>query len=229
MQPTYLPWAGYFNLIAQADRFYYLDDAQYERGTWQQRNRILRDGQPSWLTVPVRRERFGQLIRDVQVDPLSPTWRRKHAESIRYAYLRAPHRAALQPIVETIMAPENVCLADLNIALIDRLCTMLGISTPRARTSEMDLGLPRSHKLVEICGRAGCDEYLSTPGAAEYLTEDGFSKLTDVRLLFQDYNPGSYLQMGSKQFISHLSIIDVIAHIGNKSAGAYVRNGSEGI
>ena len=224
MQPTYLPWAGYFNLIASVDRFYFLDDAQYERGTWQQRNRILRNGEACWLTVPTRREQLGQLIQDVQINPLTPTWRRKHAESIRHAYLKAQYRVQLQPVIDIILDEQYHLLGDLNIALIDRLCEMLKIHTPRSRTSALELDLSRSLKLVEICRVAGCDEYLSPTGASEYLVKDGFVELSDVRLGFQDYTPGTYPQAGGGEFVSHLSMIDVIANIGAEAASAYVSN-----
>jgi hypothetical protein len=227
MQPMYLPWAGYFNLIAVANHFYYLDDAQYERGTWQHRNRILLNGQPQFLTVPVRREHLGQQIDRVQIDPIDTSWRRKHAETIRYAYRRAPHWGDLQSIVDLIGDPQFVLLADLNIALTEQFCALLSIATPRARTAALELDLPRSPKIIELCRRAGCDEYLSPRGAAEYLAEDRFVELSQVRLTFQEYDPAPYVQGRSTEFVSHLSIVDVIAHLGAAAAGAYVRGQME--
>ena len=68
MQPTYMPWAGYFNLMARVDMFVYLDDAQYERSSWQNRNRVLVRGTPTWLSVPVVRGFLGASINQVVVD-----------------------------------------------------------------------------------------------------------------------------------------------------------------
>lgn len=223
MQPTYLPWAGYFNLILSVDRFFFLDDAQYERGTWQQRNRILVGGQPQWLTVPVRRERLGQSIVEAKIDPLKSSWRRKHAESIRQAYRKSPHRADLEPIVDIILDTDHESLADLNIALIQKFCSMFEIQTQLERTSTMRLDLPRSRKLIEICRRAECDEYISPQGAKEYLNEDRFSDLTEIRISFQDFIPPFYSQTGRADFCSHLSIVDVVAEIGIHATNDYLR------
>lgn len=223
MQPMYLPWAGYFNLITSVDKFYYLDDAQYERGTWQNRNRILLNGQAQFLTVPVRREHLGQPICDVRVDPIDVSWRRKHAETIRYAYLRAPHGKELRPVSDLILEAERTGLAELNIALTEQLCMMLRIETPRERAAPLQIGVPRSPKIIELCRRAGCEHYLSPQGSRDYLTEDRFSELSEVRLAFQEFTPASYAQGLGDTFVSHLSVVDVIAYLGLEAARAYVR------
>lgn len=227
MQPMYLPWAGYFNLIASVDHFYYLDDAQYERSTWQHRNRILLNGQAQFLSVPVRRENLGQPICRVKADPIDIAWRRKHAETIRYAYLRAPHWKVVQPISEIILDGARENLADLNIALTDAICGLLGLHTPRERTAPLEITTPRSQKIIDLCRRAGCDEYLSPQGARDYLTEDRFTELSEVRLEFQDFIPQPYTQGRSETFISHLSMLDVIAYLGVDASRAYVHGNKE--
>jgi len=223
MQPHYLPWAGYFNLIASVDHFYYLDDAQYERSTWQHRNRILLNGKDHYLSVPVRRDNLGAPICDVKSDPIDISWRRKHAETIRYAYLRAPHGKALAPIGEIILDDKLDGLADLDIAIVEKLCAMLAIETPRTRSAPLALTSPRSVKIVDLCRRAGCDEYLSPQGARDYLTEDRFTELSEVKLSFQEFVPAPYAQGKATEFVSHLSILDVIAYLGLDGARAYVR------
>jgi hypothetical protein len=223
MQPHYLPWAGYFNLIASVDHFYYLDDAQYERSTWQHRNRILLNGKDQYLSVPVRRDNLGAPICNVKPDPIDISWRRKHAETIRYAYLRAPHGKVLAPIGEIILDDEVDGLADLDIAIIEKLCAMLAIETPRTRSAPLALTSPRSVKIVDLCRRAGCDEYLSPQGARDYLTEDRFTELSEVKLSFQEFVPAPYAQGKPTEFVSHLSILDVIAYLGLDGARAYVR------
>jgi hypothetical protein len=227
MQPMYLPWAGYFNLIATVDRFYYLDDAQHEHGTWQHRNRILLNGKAQYLSVPVRREHLGQPICKVKVDHIDVAWRRKHAESMRYAYVKAPHGKVLAPLGEIILDERNDGLADLNIALIEHLCSMLELNTPRERTAPLGLTSPRSLKLIELCRKAGCDEYLSPQGARGYLTDDRFSELSEVRLAYQEFVPTPYAQGKTEEFVSHLSIIDVVAYLGIEGARAYVRGAVE--
>ena len=227
MQPMYLPWAGYFNLIASVDRFYYLDDAQYERGTWQHRNRILLNGKAQYLSVPVRRENLGQPICNVTVDPIDIAWRRKHAETIRYAYLKAPHGKALAPIGEIILDAQVDRLSDINIALTERLCSMLRLETPRERTAPLSLTAPRSQKIIDLCRRAGCDEYLSPQGARDYLAEDRFTEMSEVKLRFQEFVPAPYAQGKIEEFASHLSILDVIAYLVLDGARRYLHGSME--
>lgn len=222
MQPTYLPWPGYFNLIASVDCFYYLDDVQYERGTWHHRNQILLGEKPHWLTVPVIRKFLGQQLHEVLLDPRQTNWRKKHSDSIRHAYGRCPYIKDLSDIIDIIEYGNQTTLANVNIDLIEKICVILEIETFRYRSSEYSVNLPRSEKLVELCRLAGCNEYLSPLGAKEYLVKDNFEKLSEVCLIFQNFQPTSYPQQKVTEFISHLSILDVIANLGIRGAKDYI-------
>ena len=223
MQPTYLPWSGYFNLIASVDYFYYLDDVQYERGTWHHRNRILLGEKPHWLTVPVIRKFLGQQLKEVLLDPKQTKWRKKHSDSIKQAYSRCPYINDLSEIIDIIEFGKQTTLANVNIDLIEKICVILDIKTLRYRSSECNIDLPRSEKLIKLCRLAGCNEYLSPLGAKEYLLKDNFEKLSEVCLIFPNFQPTSYSQQKVTEFISHLSILDVIANLGIRAAKDYIR------
>lgn len=222
MQPTYLPWAGYFNLISSVDYFYYLDDAQYERGSWHNRNRILLGGKSHWLTVPVVRKFLGQQLKNVLLNPLQTNWRKKHVDSIRHAYGRCPYIKDLSDILSIIEKGTQTVLADINIEIIEQICITLDINTQRSRSSEKGGNLPRSKKLVELCCQADCTEYLSPIGAKDYLIADGFENLSSISLHFQNFKPNAYPQSKTQDFISHLSILDVIANLGIKASKDYI-------
>lgn len=222
MQPTYLPWAGYFNLISQADIFVFLDDAQYERGTWQNRNRVLVRGEPHWLTVPVIREFLGAGINTVRTDE-KLRWRRKHLELLRQNYGKHTFGMEMLQVSETIGRAGPDVLAELNIRIILDCCGRLGITTRCVRSSELDIPGKRTKRLVEICKHLGCDEYLSPPGAVEYLTADRFFDMANIRLRFNEYIPEPYQQKRKGPFVSHLSIADVVAGLGWHQAGLYVK------
>lgn len=87
MQPTYLPWAGYFHLIGTVDKFVFLDDVQFERRSWQSRNRILLEGREHYLTVPVRKASRSELIKNIAIDN-DQEWRKRHLQLLRQAYLK---------------------------------------------------------------------------------------------------------------------------------------------
>src|SRR6185503_10841708 len=207
MQPTYFPWAGYFNLLKTVDVFVFLDDAQYERGTWQNRNRVLVHGKPHWLTVPVVRGHLGETLDRVHTDEKLP-WRRKHASLLTQVYGRHPHAKDVLDLVASLAAEASpTVLGELNMAIINLFCARLNIATKRLRTSELGVSGKRSERLIAICSQLECDEYLSPPGALEYLMEDRFCDQASTRLLINDYVPAPYAQPGCSEFVSHLSKI----------------------
>lgn len=222
MQPTYLPWAGYFNLISQADHFVFLDDVQYERQSWQNRNRVLVDGRVHWLTVPAVREELGQPISAVEIDD-NIRWRAKHARLIEQSYSKHDHIADAREILPMIIDPSRTKLADLNIAIISVVANRLGLAPSFHRSSELGISGPRSARLLRICERFGCDEYLSPVGANGYLERDRVFDGAAVRLRFQDFVPAEYAQRHAGAFIGYLSFIDVLANLGWRATREYAR------
>jgi hypothetical protein len=217
-QPTYLPWLGYLDLIDQVDTFVFLDTVQFEKRSWQQRNRIKVAGGLSLLTVPVVvKGRFEQRIRDVEIE--SPYFVRKHLRSIETSYRRSPffgrYFGELAGILETCKAGTH--LADLNIRLIQWLCGTLGVKTPLLRSSDIDQEGCRSELLLKICGVLSADSYLSTLGSAGYLLNDTpqFSA-AGIEVVFQRYDHPQYCQQ-FPPFCSHASAIDLIFNEGEGS------------
>lgn len=228
MQPTYMPWAGYLNLMAQVDLFIYLDDAQYERSSWQNRNRVLIKGAPTWLTVPVVRGFFGAQINHVAVDDATP-WRRKHAVLLSNSYARHEYVREMLEATELLGVASLTHLADLNIALLEWLRHRLGIATPTMRSSQLGIDGVRTDRLISILEKLGATEYVTPPGALGYLQEDAFVDRTAIRLLVHDFQPAKYVQRDTEEFVSHLSILDVAAHLGWGGTKSYIHPTVESI
>jgi hypothetical protein len=224
MQPTYYPWAGYFSLIDRVDVFVFLDDVQYEKGSWQNRNRVLVDGQPHWLTVPAQREFLGQAINQVRIDERR-NWRDKHFRLLGQAYARHPYAAEMLKFAELVLDAGLTGLAELNIRVISALAQAMGSATKLLRSSELGIAGQRTERLIAICERLNCAEYISPPGSAGYLSEDGFTAKASIRLSFNEFIPTPYPQLPEGNFVSHLSLLDVIANIGIGGAADYVRQG----
>lgn len=225
MQPTYLPWAGYLNLMSQVDVFVFLDDAQYERGSWQNRNRILLGGQPHWLTIPVQRAYLGQSIMDVQVDD-KLNWRQKHHRLLSQTYGKHPFVTQMLEDAQLLLSPDLTSLSDLNIALIERLCDRLGVTTKRIRSSSLHIPGKRTDRLIAILEHLGASDYISPVGSRDYLIQDDFAAKTDVRLSYHTFTPGPYPQRGAPEYVSHLSILDVLANLGTQKTIDYVLTGT---
>lgn len=223
MQPTYLPWAGYFNLIANADFFVFLDDVQFEKQSWQNRNRILLNGQPHWLTVPVKRKHLSDYINKIFVDD-QRNWRRKHMEILRHTYSRHPYLTDMLSYVSDALDPSVMHLSELNIRFIRSIAEALNLSPRFFLSSELAIFGTRSKRLLNICEHFDCDTYLSPLGAAAYLAEDAVFKNSKINLEFQDFSTQPYVQTGSQLFVSHLSIVDVLANLGENATRDYVMN-----
>lgn len=225
MQPTFLPWAGYFELISAVDVFVFLDDVQFEKQSWQSRNRILIGGRPHWVTVPVHAS-LDQTIREIETDE-SRHWRKKLLRTLEQAYARSPVRQAMLDLVREELALAGTSLAELNIRLILAVATRLELEPLFMRASELEIAGSRSERLVRICEHFGCDEYVSPVGAADYLASDGCFESSRVKLSFQDYHPQPYSQPGASEFVSHLSWVDVVANLGWERAAEYIRHGRQ--
>ena len=221
MQPTYLPWAGYFNLISQADIFVLLDDAQLQKNSWHNRNRILVNHAPHWITVPVKHFSLDQTIKKTEIDN-NPLWRKKHIKLLQQTYCKHPFAKDIVGILNYVDQENFSSLSELNIGLVKWILERLIIKTKIVLSSQMELEGKRTARIVEILKKLNADTYLSPKGANEYLEADSFIDLTSAVLTFQQYNPVPYAQYKHNGFESHLSIVDVVANMGWDAARKYI-------
>lgn len=225
-QPNYLPWIGYFVKIARSDRFILLDDAQYARGGFINRNRIKTPRGPEWLTVPVRSA--GRLAVPIgEIVPCHDTpWARTHLRTIETNYRRAPHYAEvmdslLRPVLE---APREAAvwasLASLNTELIRRICAGLGIDTPLVKASTIGVPSRGTRRLVDLVQSVGGTAYLSGRGGDRYQDAHAFAG-AGIELLYNDFDPPRYPQLWGA-FEPNLSIIDYLMCCGPSAARDFV-------
>lgn len=221
MQPTYLPWSGYLNLIARSDVFVLLDDVQFEKQSWQSRNRILLNGRAHQLSVPVRHSGLTTIMRDVAID-YATDWPSAHLRTLEHAYSRAPHGpdviAAVRPHIEA----RPPLLVDLTVPIIKSIAGRLGLTAHLERASALGLQGQRSEHIIAICHAVGATTYLSPSGSRTYMEEDRFEDLAGIPIEYQVFDPAPYPQRRTNEFVSHLSILDVIAHLGWEAARTYV-------
>jgi hypothetical protein len=224
-QPTYLPWLGYFDLLDQVDKFVLLDTVQFEKQSWQQRNRIKTPTGLLWLTVPVIfKGRFGQLIVDVEIRE-AEFWR-DHLRAVELNYRRAPFFDMYYPAWSELLRSSSagLRLAETTIGLFRWLAEQLGIKTPIVRSSELAVYGKRTDLLAEICRVLGGTTYISPLGSAEYLLED-LPILTGraIDVVFQRYEHPSYRQL-FPPFQTHASALDLLFNEG-ENALPIIRSG----
>lgn len=225
MQPTYLPWLGYFDLIDTVDMFVFLDQVQFTRRSWQQRNRVKSANGLDWLTVPVHvKGKREQTIAAAKMD--GNDFSNTHLSTLRTNYGRSPYFESTFAELVKVLRPETpwVWLADMNIALINWMCAMLGIQTPLLRSSTLGIDGTRSVLLARICEHLGADEYLSPLGSADYLLEE-LSEFASrgIAVRFHHYEHPTYTQR-YPPFVPYASAIDLVFNEG-PNALSIIRSG----
>jgi hypothetical protein len=225
MQPTFLPWLGYFALIEAVDCFVFLDDVQFSKQSWQSRNRVLGPNGAMILGLPVARKPSKPLIRDTRL--ADRPVRDEILGRAQGCLGTAPYWALVEQILSDGLARPEAGLAAVNIGLIKRLVEVLDLNVKFVQSSDLVVtSADKSGHLLAICDALEVSEYLSPMGALDYLTEiNPFSEAT-VRLRFQTFEHPTYTQRWG-EFTSHMSVIDALAYLGPDGTAALIRAGTK--
>ena len=219
MQPTYLPWLGYFNLIAQSDVFVFLDNAQYSKNSFHNRNRYPSKNHTNgynWITVPVLKDKLSKQIRETAIQNDSK-WKNKHLSTISNVYGRTKYFKDFFPVIEDVLVSKDFqSLAELNTSLIIDISKYLKLEAEFVFSSEMSALGDRSNLILNICKELSCKKYLSPAGAKSYIEEDGILLESDLEVKFQNFHCLEYNQRGMDTFIPYMSIIDIIFNEGRE-------------
>jgi hypothetical protein len=217
LQPSYLPWLGFFEQMCRSDQFVLYDDVQFTRRDWRNRNRVRVLEGSVWLTVPViQKNKYEQSLLETKIDN-STSWKRKHLETIRCHYSKTPFFDLHFPWCEKIFNSEWNFLLDLSLETIQYLKGALKINTPLLRSSELGEPGNKTEKLVSICKQLGATQYLSGESARNYISEKDFSD-QGIELVYQEYQHPEYPQR-YEGFVPFLSTIDLLFNCGDKSLG----------
>ena len=213
MQPTFLPWIGYFALMDRVDLFVLLDDVQFDKRSWQQRNKIRTTQGPLWLTVPVlTKGRRDQTIREVEIssDTKFPD---AMLRTIAMSYAKTPHFERYFTGFEAIMRMPGHTLCSLNTALILWLAEAFAITTPIATASDTKVASIKAERLADLCAAHRVTGYISPPGSKTYLAESDAFQNAGISLTYFDYAHPEYGQ-AQGAFEPYMSALDLLFHHG---------------
>ena len=230
MQPTTLPWLGYFALIDYVDIFIFLDDVQFDRQSWQQRNRIISTKGYLMISVPVKNKgKKSQLIKDVEF--ADNKFKNKHLLSIKNCYSKSKYFNMYFDQLEHIFfeAEKNRYLADLNINLIKWISKSMGIETAFKRSSELNIDGKKGEKVANICSALNEKEYLTSVGATEYLKKQKeYFNSKSIKIFIQSEIQLKYKQQ-SQIFLGQASVLDLLFNEGQNSISVIRSNRKEPI
>ncbi len=219
-QSNYIPWKGYFDLIAAVDEFVIYDAVQYTRRDWRNRNRIKTPQGPQWLTVPV-------IVEDIATQTIDatrladPHWATHHWRTLSSNYRRAPHFDAVRAWLEPLYHVRYETLSDLNAALVKAISRHLRIGTAISDCRAYALPPGKSARLISICCEAGADVYVTGPAAKAYLDVAAFAA-AGVAVEWFEYPDYPEYPQRWPPFVHQVSILDLLFNCGD-DARRYIK------
>jgi hypothetical protein len=221
LQSNYIPWKGYFDMIAAVDEFILYDDMQFTRRDWRNRNQIKTAQGVQWLTIPVKvKGKYHQTIRETEID--GTQWAQHHWKALLQNYRPAPCFSEIAGWLEPLYRAEPpMQLSQLNRHLIEAVCEYLGIKTTISNSWDYPLSEGKTERLADLCAAAGGDEYISGPSAKDYIEEAVFAE-RGITLTWFDYSRyPEYPQLWG-DFSHGVTILDLLFNCG-KEAHRYMR------
>lgn len=224
-QPNFIPWLGFFNKIHRADIFIALDSVQFQKtgGTWTNRVRILIQGQPHWMTIPIVRAYHGtRAINEMEINDSHP-WREKMIRTIDMNYSRAPYFDCVRPWVKQWISHPSRNIAEFNLFSIGEIMRILDLNSSKlVLSSGLKVNGQSTDLLVSLIRSVSGTAYLCGGGATEYQEDERFAA-AGIRLVYQEFQHPVYPHFNSKEFVPGLSVLDVLFNCGPERTGELVR------
>jgi hypothetical protein len=222
LQSNYIPWKGYFDMIAAVDEFILYDDMQYTRRDWRNRNQIKTPQGLQWLTVPVKvKGKYHQTIKETELD--NQEWTEKHWGALLQNYKKAPHYKEITELLEPMYLQSNYThLSELNRILIENICHYLSITTKITSSTDYQLIEGKTERLVDLCVQAGGTEYISGPAAKDYVDSHLFDE-RNIKLTWFDYSGYKEYPQLWGEFAHGVTILDLLFNCG-KSSDLYMKH-----
>ncbi|MEW6029324.1 MAG: WbqC family protein [Chloroflexota bacterium] len=218
LQPSYIPWRGYFDQVRRADLFIFYDDVQYDKHGWRNRNQIKTAQGKQWLTIPVhsRGVTEGIPIKDVKID-WSKAWAKNHLKALTIAYNKAPHFKDYLPLLESFYARRDESLAAFTIETTLALTRELGLHQTRfLRSSEIPgVDGQKTDRLIQILTKVGAKHYISGPSARDYIEKEKFDA-AGITLEYMEYNYPEYPQL-YPPFDPYVTVLDLLFMVGSQA------------
>jgi hypothetical protein len=216
LQPSYIPWRGFYDQVNTADLFVFYDDVQYDKRGWRNRNRIKTSTGPIWLSIPVFNR--GAQTEHIAINDIKIVWDRpwnhEHWNSIKMAYSKAPFFSQYAGLVEEFYSRKPEMLADFTIETTISLARAIGIDHTRfMRSSEIEgVEGAKTDRLISILKKVGATQYYSGPSAKDYIENDKFAD-AGIKLDYMKYDYPEYPQL-YPPFDPQVSILDTLFMMG---------------
>jgi hypothetical protein len=212
-QPVLFPWSGFFELIACADVFVHLDDAQFSKGSFTNRVQIKHENGIKWMTIPLKGG--GQFQKIAQLEAAGVDWKRQHRELVRQSLARSQNLPEALRLFDRVYAEKS--LIDLLISSVEASSLLVSSRHPKLwlKSSDMQISGTSWQRVLEIVKALGGDRYVTAHGASKYLNHEEFER-QGVSVEYVQYSKTEYPQLNGS-FVPYVSIIDPVANLGEKA------------
>tara|TARA_Y100001936_G_scaffold34250_1_gene32301 strand:- start:20585 stop:21292 length:708 start_codon:yes stop_codon:yes gene_type:complete len=214
-QPGYMPNIGFFKKIEYSDIFVFLDDTQFSKDSFDNRNKIKTKSNSKWISVPLKRPVFKKKLNQVMIS-YDTDWIKSHTDLIYQNYKDAPYFSSYWNEIKKILEQKSNLLIDLNLNLISYFLKILQINTTTIKSSELKITKTKTQRLIDICAQLNASCYISGIGGKNYVDESLF-KNSDIKLTYENSIHPNYNQIHGN-FMKNMSIIDLIFNEGEKSS-----------
>jgi len=212
LQSNYIPWKGYFDLINLVDEFIILDDVQYTKNDWRNRNLIKTGHGLKWLTIPVQQISLGQCIKDIEI--CDNKWSKKHWTSLSQAYSKAKYFHEYKEIFEYLyMETKYKYLSDVNYQFIIAINNILKIKTRIRRSTEFHSTARKTGRVLDICKQCNATEYVSGPAAKAYFDLE-MAERENIKITWMDYNNYKEYSQLYSSFEHNVTVLDLLFSTG---------------
>ena len=213
-QPGYLPNLGFFKKVQSCDTFVFLDDIQFVKDRFDNRNRIRTKDGTTWLTVPVKRPVFKKNLNEILITN-DIDWQRNHLNIIEEAYHDTPFFTTYWYSLQKILDKNWTKLIDLNMELIRYFMSALNLITCTVNSSTLKKSSNRSQRLLDICKHLDASCYISGISGKDYLDEKIFHN-SGIKIIYENFQHPTHKQIHGN-FIENMSIIDLLFNEGENS------------
>ncbi len=216
LQSNYIPWKGYFDMIAAVDEFIIYDDMQYTKRDWRNRNQIKTPQGVQWLTIPVQvKGKYFQSIRDTEVNGFE--WAEQHWNKLELNYRKAPYYDEVSSWLKPLYFSQQYShITHINLAFIKAICNYLSITTTITHSWDYALNEGKTERLADLCTQAAATGYVSGPAAKDYIDESVFTDKC-ISLSWFDYTGYSEYSQLWGEFAHGVSILDLLFNCGKDS------------
>ncbi len=211
-QPNYWAYPGLIGKIMRSDKFLYLTKVQFDKSSWQNRNRIRVKEGWQYISVPVENKgKEGQLISEVNITNIT-NWRNQHLNAIKFAYQKSPYYSLYFPFIKDLYKQKWEKLEDLDIYITNFILRELGNKTEILYDRDFDFIGEKNELLINICHELNETKYMSNKGSENYVDIEKFNK-NGIDHIYINYE-GTVYQQVYDGFESGLSVLDMLFNCG---------------